>query len=136
MNDVFRCDYLLVLVMGDFVGKKVFLRIGGEIIFLFVYYNLLIFKLVGRCVVFDVSDEEYLVLFEVILGKFKFYYICVCILIYNGFKFLKEWVYYYSYFGVEKFYFYDNNSEDNLDEVIVNLVNFNVMKYLWLWVKF
>lgn len=60
--------------------------------------------------------------------NFKFYYICVCIMIFNGVKFLKEWVYYNYYLGVEKFYFYDNNSEDNFDEVIEGLRSFNIKK--------
>lgn len=63
------------------------------------------------------------------------HHICACTMIYNGAKFLKEWIYYHSHLGVEKFFFYDNNSEDNLDEVLANLANFNVTKHPWPWVK-
>lgn len=134
-NDVFRCDHPPASVMGDFAGKKVFLRIGGEIIPSLAYYNPLTLKPVGRRAVSDASDEEHLASFEATPGKPKLHHICACTLIYNGSKFLKEWVYYHSHLGVEKFYFYDNNSEDNLDEVIANLANFNVTKHSWPWVK-
>lgn len=63
------------------------------------------------------------------------HHICSCTMIYNGAKFLREWVYYHSHLGVEKFILYDNNSDDNLDEVIANLANFNVTKHSWPWVK-
>lgn len=49
------------------------------------------------------------------------HHICACTMIYNGAKFLREWVYYHSHLGVEKFIIYDNNSDDNLDEEISNL---------------
>lgn len=63
------------------------------------------------------------------------HHICACTMIYNGAKFLREWVYYHSHLGVEKFIIYDNNSDDNLDEEISNLARFNVTKRPWPWVK-
>lgn len=56
-------------------------------------------------------------------------------MVYNGAKFLKEWVYYNSHLGVEKFIIYDNNSDDNLDEVVASLRSFNVTTKSWPWVK-
>lgn len=63
------------------------------------------------------------------------HHICACTMVYNGAKFLREWVYYHSHLGVEKFIIYDNNSDDNLDEEISNLGKFNVSKHPWPWVK-
>ena len=63
------------------------------------------------------------------------HHICACTMIYNVSKFLREWVFYHSHLGVEKFFFYDNNSEDNLDEVLANLAIFNITKHSWPWVK-
>jgi hypothetical protein len=65
------------------------------------------------------------------------YYICSCTMIYNAAKFLKEWVHYNSHLGVQKFFLYDNNSDDDLDEVIssLNAAGFNVQKRAWPWAK-
>ncbi|KAI3921973.1 hypothetical protein MKX01_005662 [Papaver californicum] len=42
--------------------------------------------------------------------------LCACTMVYNVAKFMREWVYYHSRIGVEKFFLYDNGSDDNLDE--------------------
>ncbi|KAI3947799.1 hypothetical protein MKX01_034464 [Papaver californicum] len=63
--------------------------------------------------------------------------LCACTMVYNVAKFLREWVYYHSKIGVEKFFLYDNASDDNLDEVISKLreENYQVEKILWPWQK-
>lgn len=61
--------------------------------------------------------------------------ICACTMIYNGAKFLSEWVHYNSHLGVTKFFLYDNNSEDDLEETIAQLDRFNISKQPWPWVK-
>ncbi|KAK2660899.1 hypothetical protein Ddye_007432 [Dipteronia dyeriana] len=63
--------------------------------------------------------------------------LCACTMVYNVAKYLREWVTYYSKLGVEKFILYDNDSDDNLTEIVneLNRDGFNVETLLWLWTK-
>ncbi|KAK2988232.1 hypothetical protein RJ640_020714 [Escallonia rubra] len=63
--------------------------------------------------------------------------VCAATMVFNVAKFLKEWVMYYSRIGVEKFILYDNNSGDNLQEVIEELVKegYDVKTVSWIWPK-
>lgn len=65
---------------------------------------------------------------------------CACTMVRNVGKFLPEWVTYHSSIGVNKFFFYDNGSDDELKEVINTTVTNNPKKihitiYHWPWVK-
>ncbi|XP_026403245.1 glycosyltransferase family 92 protein RCOM_0530710-like [Papaver somniferum] len=70
-------------------------------------------------------------------GDNKKFLLCACTMVHNVAKFLREWVYYHSKIGVDKFILYDNGSDDNLDEVISKLreENYQVEKILWPWPK-
>ncbi|KAK3232005.1 hypothetical protein Dsin_003886 [Dipteronia sinensis] len=63
--------------------------------------------------------------------------LCACTMVYNVAKYLREWVTYYSKLGVEKFILYDNDSDDNLTEIVneLNRDGFDVTTLLWLWPK-
>ncbi|KAL5706138.1 hypothetical protein ACHQM5_024346 [Ranunculus cassubicifolius] len=63
--------------------------------------------------------------------------ICACTMVYNVGKFLKEWVIYHSVIGVEKFFLYDNGSDDDLQDVVNELRerNYQVETILWPWSK-
>ncbi|KAL6982601.1 hypothetical protein U1Q18_015989 [Sarracenia purpurea var. burkii] len=63
--------------------------------------------------------------------------LCACTMVYNVAKFLKEWVMYHSGIGVQKFILYDNDSDDDLERVVEELVElgFNVSTLFWLWPK-
>ncbi|VFQ60385.1 unnamed protein product [Cuscuta campestris] len=63
--------------------------------------------------------------------------LCASTMVFNVAKNLKEWVLYHSRIGVEKFVLYDNNSEDELQETVGNLVRqgFDVTTYFWPWPK-
>ncbi|CAA2998889.1 glycosyltransferase family 92 RCOM_0530710-like [Olea europaea subsp. europaea] len=63
--------------------------------------------------------------------------LCASTMVYNVGKFLKEWVFYHSRIGVEKFLLYDNGSDDDLGKVVEELVQegFDVKTYFWLWPK-
>ncbi|GAY35772.1 hypothetical protein CUMW_278780 [Citrus unshiu] len=63
--------------------------------------------------------------------------ICVCTMVYNVAKFVKEWVIYHTKIGVEKFILYDNGSEDDLQNVVseLNGDGYNVTTLLWIWPK-
>ncbi|OMO54561.1 hypothetical protein COLO4_36409 [Corchorus olitorius] len=65
--------------------------------------------------------------------------ICATTMVYNVGKYLREWVMYYSKIGVDKFFLYDNESNDNLESIIKELNqeddNYNIERILWIWPK-
>lgn len=63
--------------------------------------------------------------------------LCSCTMVFNGAKFLKEWIVYHSHLGVEQFFIYDNNSDDNFEEIIDSLADssYNVRRLPWPWAK-
>ncbi|XP_020527574.1 glycosyltransferase family 92 protein RCOM_0530710 [Amborella trichopoda] len=63
------------------------------------------------------------------------YSVCMCTMMWNQAQFIKEWVMYHTRIGVERFFIYDNNSDDNLDAVVRALRAHNVSRRAWPWVK-
>lgn len=64
--------------------------------------------------------------------------LCAATMVYNVAKNLKEWVMYHSSIGVERFILYDNNSDDELEQTVKNLVlqqGFDITTYFWPWPK-
>ncbi|KAK9061685.1 hypothetical protein SSX86_018868 [Deinandra increscens subsp. villosa] len=63
--------------------------------------------------------------------------VCVCTMLRNQARFLPEWVIYHARIGVEHWYIYDNNSEDNIEEIVELLTNqgFKITRHVWPWVK-
>ncbi|CAN1817809.1 Glycosyltransferase family 92 protein RCOM_0530710 [Linum perenne] len=63
--------------------------------------------------------------------------LCICTMIRNQAKFIREWVMYHGEMGVEKWFIYDNNSDDELESTIRSLssVGFNITRHVWPWVK-
>ncbi|KAJ4962187.1 hypothetical protein NE237_022126 [Protea cynaroides] len=63
--------------------------------------------------------------------------LCACTMVYNVAKFLKEWIIYHSKIGVDKFFLYDNGSDDGLQKVISELLHesYNVTTLFWPWPK-
>ncbi|CAA6655861.1 unnamed protein product [Spirodela intermedia] len=63
--------------------------------------------------------------------------LCACTMVFNVAKFLREWVVYHSRIGVDRFFLYDNGSEDDLGEVIAGLQRrgYNVSSLPWPWPK-
>lgn len=62
---------------------------------------------------------------------------CVCTMFRNQARFLKEWVIYHAKIGVQRFFIYDNNSDDNIDNVLEWLSNgnYNISYHVWPWIK-
>ncbi|KAL6136156.1 hypothetical protein ACLB2K_061457 [Fragaria x ananassa] len=58
---------------------------------------------------------------------------CICSMVRN----LKEWVMYHAEMGVQRWFIYDNNSDDETDVVIEVLQsgNYNITRHLWPWIK-
>lgn len=61
--------------------------------------------------------------------------LCACTLVWNGAKFLKEWVMYHRHAGVQRFFLYDNNSDDDIEFVLESLQLYNVSRHPWPWFK-
>lgn len=59
--------------------------------------------------------------------------LCVCTMVFNGAKFLKEWIVYHSHLGVEKFIIYDNINDDNLEEIVESMAasGYNGWRHPW-----
>ncbi|MBA0857977.1 hypothetical protein Goshw_019744 [Gossypium schwendimanii] len=62
---------------------------------------------------------------------------CICTMARNQARFLKEWVIYHALIGVQRWYIYDNNSDDDTDQVIESLFNagYNISRHIWPWIK-
>ncbi|VVA17870.1 PREDICTED: glycosyltransferase family [Prunus dulcis] len=62
---------------------------------------------------------------------------CLCSMVRNQGRFLKEWVMYHAQMGVQRWFLYDNNSDDDTDVVIewLRRANYNVTRHVWPWLK-
>ncbi|XP_043707618.1 glycosyltransferase family 92 protein RCOM_0530710-like isoform X2 [Telopea speciosissima] len=62
---------------------------------------------------------------------------CVCTMIRNQARFLREWVMYHARIGVNRWFIYDNNSDDDIERVVDSLdgSGFNITRHLWPWIK-
>ncbi|KAL3683884.1 hypothetical protein R1sor_001906 [Riccia sorocarpa] len=68
-------------------------------------------------------------------GQEKFF-VCACTMLWNQADFLREWIMYHGFLGIEKWYLYDNNSDDDIEEVLGSLSNdYNVSRIPWPWIK-
>ncbi|GER32291.1 hypothetical protein STAS_08352 [Striga asiatica] len=67
----------------------------------------------------------------------KKYNLCMCTMVWNQGSAIREWITYHSWLGVERWFVYDNNSDDELDRVIQELdhENYNVTRHVWPWIK-
>ncbi|CAK9180463.1 unnamed protein product [Ilex paraguariensis] len=62
---------------------------------------------------------------------------CICTMLRNQARFLREWVMYHARIGVQRWFIYDNNSDDGIADVVESLVagNFNISRHVWPWIK-
>ncbi|KAL3675598.1 hypothetical protein R1sor_025546 [Riccia sorocarpa] len=110
----------------DVPRQKVYLRYRGRLIPSVAYYDrskpkLAYQQIMSRLLSLSSPASKHL--------------ICSCTMIWNAAKFMKEWVLYNSHLGVEKFFLYDNNSEDDIESVVELLRGYNVSRHFWPWVK-
>ncbi|KAJ4836779.1 hypothetical protein Tsubulata_013602 [Turnera subulata] len=65
------------------------------------------------------------------------YELCACTMMWNQASFLREWIMYHGWLGVQRWFIYDNNSDDGLKEVVdeLNAENYNVSRHAWPWIK-
>ncbi|KAI3452522.1 hypothetical protein Pfo_009186 [Paulownia fortunei] len=71
------------------------------------------------------------------LSRDKQHKMCVCTMLRNQARYLQEWVMYHARIGVQRWFIYDNNSDDELEHVVESLVgaNYNVTRHVWPWIK-
>ncbi|XP_071691029.1 glycosyltransferase family 92 protein RCOM_0530710-like [Rutidosis leptorrhynchoides] len=71
------------------------------------------------------------------IRRAKKHQLCVCTMLWNQADSVREWITYHSWLGVEKWFIYDNNSDDEIQEVIEKLDHegFNVTRHVWPWIK-
>ncbi|KAJ3681166.1 hypothetical protein LUZ60_015655 [Juncus effusus] len=69
--------------------------------------------------------------------KKKKHLMCVCTMVRNQARFLDEWIKYHSQIGIQRWFIYDNNSEDQIEETINSLFhqNYQITLHQWPWVK-
>ncbi|KAK7317561.1 hypothetical protein RJT34_01906 [Clitoria ternatea] len=63
--------------------------------------------------------------------------LCACTMVWNQARAIREWVIYHAWLGVERWFIYDNNSDDEIDEVVreLELKGYNISRVIWPWVK-
>ncbi|KAI3463074.1 hypothetical protein Pfo_019737 [Paulownia fortunei] len=71
------------------------------------------------------------------LARDKQHEMCVCTMLRNQARFLREWIMYHARIGVQRWFIYDNNSDDDIEDVVESLVgaNYNVTRHVWPWIK-
>ena len=67
----------------------------------------------------------------------KAHSMCVCTMLRNQARFLREWIMYHSHIGVQRWFIYDNNSDDGIEEVLGSMdpSAYNATRHLWPWMK-
>lgn len=61
---------------------------------------------------------------------------CVCTMLRNQARFLREWIMYHAEIGVQRWFIYDNNSDDNIQDILESLGhNYNITRHVWPWIK-
>ncbi|KAJ4786600.1 Glycosyltransferase family 92 protein [Rhynchospora pubera] len=69
--------------------------------------------------------------------KKKKHSMCICTMVRNQARFLREWIMYHSKVGVQRWLIYDNNSEDKIEQAVNSLgqSNYNITLHPWPWIK-
>ncbi|KAJ4827335.1 hypothetical protein Tsubulata_003288 [Turnera subulata] len=67
----------------------------------------------------------------------KAHEMCVCTMLRNQARFLREWVMYHAHIGVQRWFIYDNNSDDDIEDVVESLLdaNYDISRHVWPWIK-
>lgn len=62
--------------------------------------------------------------------------LCACTMVWNKAQFIREWVLFHSFIGVEEYFVFDNDSDDGTEEVLDSLrAAYNVSRMVWPWLK-
>ncbi|XP_020598798.1 glycosyltransferase family 92 protein Os08g0121900-like [Phalaenopsis equestris] len=86
----------------------------------------------------SIARPELLPSLQMLKRPHKAHLMCVCTMLRNQARFLPEWIIYHSRIGVERWFIYDNNSDDDLEQVVQQLsAKWKLMISLheWPWLK-
>lgn len=122
-QEIFRCEHPNESVRYQLIASKITLRIHGKSIPSVAYYEIPPSHHSSKS-----SSKD---------NAQKMKVLCACTMVFNVAKYIREWVIYHSHLGVEHFFLYDNNSEDNLAETVEGLLseNYKVSRHPWPWAK-
>ncbi|MBR1544984.1 MAG: glycosyltransferase family 92 protein [Alphaproteobacteria bacterium] len=59
------------------------------------------------------------------------YNLSICLIVKNAAKYMDEWINYHKLVGIDHFYIYDNESEDNLKEVLKPYIKSGLVDYMY-----
>jgi hypothetical protein len=57
------------------------------------------------------------------------YYICIAAIVRDEADYIAEWIEYHLYVGIQKFYIYDNGSEDNTKDILMPYMERGIVEY-------
>ncbi|XP_078433270.1 glycosyltransferase family 92 protein Os08g0121900-like [Wolffia australiana] len=60
---------------------------------------------------------------------------CICTMLRNQARSLAEWIIYHGQIGVGQWFIYDNNSDDEIEDELSKLSEYNITRRVWPWVK-
>lgn len=121
-QEVFRCEHPDEPIRYHLIDSKISLRIHGKSIPSVAYY-----EIIPPTYHSNTSSQDDTQILK----------LCACTMVFNVAKYLREWVIYSSHLGVQHFFLYDNNSEDNLEETVEGLLSekYNISRHPWPWAK-
>ncbi|KAL3654156.1 hypothetical protein CASFOL_003837 [Castilleja foliolosa] len=127
-QEVVRCPLPLGIISNPEKFQDIRVTVGSRQYFKARPRKLVLMPSVAK--VFDQMPDR-----KMIGGK-KFE-LCVCTMVWNQALSIREWIMYHSWLGVERWFIYDNNSDDGLKKVIqeLDLENYNVTRRVWPWIK-
>lgn len=56
-------------------------------------------------------------------------YLSICAIVKNEAPYIREWIEYHKLVGIDKFYIFDNESTDNLKEILKEYIDNNIVEY-------
>jgi hypothetical protein len=120
-QEIFRCEHPNEPVRYHLIASKITLAIRGKSIPSVAYYEI--------PPTYDLNKTSQ--------DDAQITKLCACTMVFNVAKYIREWVIYNSHLGVQHFFLYDNNSEDNLEETLAGLFSekYKINRLPWPWAK-
>ena len=68
--------------------------------------------------------------YDIPMAKQRPFYLSLCVIVKNEARYLVEWIEFHRMVGVQRFHIYDNNSTDNITEVLAPYIKEGVVEYI------
>lgn len=91
-------------------------------------------KLIIKCILYFKKDNyiEYIKKDKCKYDSTKIQdYLSIVAIVKNEGLYIREWIEYHLLVGVDKFYIYDNDSTDNIKEILKPYIDVNIVKYIY-----